>query len=101
MSRDVFHVGVDHHLAPLDVREHIALDDEGAAAVSRAIAEEPWSGEFAIVFVERGLRPGWRSARAAGCNQHRRDENMNQSDRHGFVLVVVVMCSMLGRWFLS
>ncbi len=49
MSREVFHVGVDHHLAPLDVREHIALDQEGAEKVSRAIAAERWASELAIV----------------------------------------------------
>jgi len=49
MNRDVVHVGVDHHLAPLDVREHIALDAEGAEAVSRAIAAERWAAELAIV----------------------------------------------------
>jgi len=49
MSGDIFHVGVDHHLAPLDVREHIALDAEGAERVSGAIAAEGWAAEVALL----------------------------------------------------
>ncbi len=49
MSANIFHVGVDHHLAPLDVREHIALGADDAVRVAQAIVAEGWATEVALL----------------------------------------------------
>ena len=49
MSGEVFHVGVDHHLAPLEIREQVALGHDGAAEAARAMRDEGWASEVAIV----------------------------------------------------
>jgi len=45
----LYQVGVDHHLAPIDVREQIALDGDGATAVAKAINAESWATEVVLV----------------------------------------------------
>lgn len=45
----VYAVGIDHHLAPLAVRERVALDPAGAAQVTRAVAGLPWVGEALVL----------------------------------------------------
>ena len=45
----LFHVGIDHHLAPLDVRETVAQSPEGAAHIAEAIAAEGWVAEAAFL----------------------------------------------------
>lgn len=45
----MFHVGVDHHLAPLDVRERVALDAAQARRVCLAMQAEVWAEEVALV----------------------------------------------------
>ena len=49
MTAGILQVGVDHHLAPLEVRERLALDADGAAAVAKAIRAEGWVGEAAVI----------------------------------------------------
>lgn len=49
MTGSVFHVGIDHHLAPLDVREHVAQDAEGVGRILAAIGAEGWVAEAALV----------------------------------------------------
>jgi glutamyl-tRNA reductase len=46
---DVYQAGIDHHLAPLAVRERVALDPDGASALSRALCAEPWVAEALVV----------------------------------------------------
>lgn len=49
MSAEVYQVGVDHHLASLDVREHIALDAGGQVALTTAVKREGWAEEVALL----------------------------------------------------
>ncbi len=49
MSAKLFHVGIDHHLAPLDVREEVAQSAEDALRIARAIEAEGWVGEAAFL----------------------------------------------------
>ena len=49
MPLELFQVGVDHHLAPLDVRERIALDHAGASKVASAIRAEDWASEVVLL----------------------------------------------------
>jgi glutamyl-tRNA reductase len=43
MSGALFMVGVDHHRAPLEVREHLALAPDTAVATARALGAEDWA----------------------------------------------------------
>ena len=49
MSGILFHVGIDHHLAPLDVREQVAQDPDAALRITRAIGAEGWVTEAALI----------------------------------------------------
>ena len=49
MSHDVHQVGVDHQLAPIGIREQIALDSASAEAVASRIASEVWAEEVALL----------------------------------------------------
>ncbi len=46
---DLVQVGIDHHLAPLEVRERLALDEAAAREVARGIQAEPWAGEVLVI----------------------------------------------------
>ena len=45
----MFHVGIDHHLAPLDVREQVAVDASVAARTAATIHAEGWATEIALI----------------------------------------------------
>jgi len=47
--RGLFHVGVDQHLAPLDVRELVAQDAETSARIVAAMHAEGWASEVALL----------------------------------------------------
>ncbi len=49
MSLELYQVGVDHHLAPLSVRERMALSTDDAGAVARAIHAERWPAEVVLL----------------------------------------------------
>ncbi|MCC7140056.1 MAG: glutamyl-tRNA reductase [Planctomycetes bacterium] len=46
---DVVQVGVDHHRAPLDVRERMAVGGDRMPALLAALASEPWLSEVLVV----------------------------------------------------
>lgn len=46
---ELVQVGIDHHLAPLAVREHLALSHDAAADVARALHAEAWADEVMIL----------------------------------------------------
>ena len=46
---DVIQVGIDHHLAPIEIRERISLDAAGVAQVARAVHALPWVNEALIL----------------------------------------------------
>lgn len=46
---ELIQVGIDHHLAPLAVRERLALTPEAAADVAWAIYAEPWADEVMVL----------------------------------------------------
>jgi glutamyl-tRNA reductase len=45
----IVQVGIDHHLAPLEVREHLALDQEMASLVARQIHSRDWADEALVL----------------------------------------------------
>ena len=49
MSVGIVQVGIDHHLAPLEVREHLALDAESAGEVARRIHDRDWADEVLVL----------------------------------------------------
>lgn len=46
---DLVQVGIDHRLAPLEVRERLALATEDVGAVARRIHAEPWADEVLLI----------------------------------------------------
>lgn len=46
---DLVQVGLDHHGAPLDVRQLVAIPTDRIADVARAFAAEPWLSEALVV----------------------------------------------------
>ncbi len=49
MTVGIVQVGIDHHLAPLDVREHLALDQEMACEVAQQIHGRDWADEVLVL----------------------------------------------------
>ncbi len=46
---DVYQAGIDHHSAPLEVRERLALDRDAAIEVARSIHAEGWVDEALVL----------------------------------------------------
>jgi glutamyl-tRNA reductase len=49
VSLEIHQVGIDHHLAPLDVRERIALGADVQVPVALAVKREGWAEEVALL----------------------------------------------------